>query len=305
MDTTDQKYLLTLDEDHPLFRSLRDEPPYWWIFLKKYTSPETPADERLYINIRKDNTIDVYHQGGLLVSIAHNGIGFEFKTHYKYATDEGNRDDSKTYVSVDIDKIATESGLATYLRRIHQYYSQNSKSGVSEKYLQAEIYTTGDYIDTEFAYNDFPFEHTGRNAEKKQWENKSTKDIRIDLLRYDRDQNRLTFVELKREADGRLLCAVDKEKNERRAPEILTQMKAYKDFVKCKQKLLLDYYVKLIKIGQSIGIVRADIDTAKLTFNEDVVLLIQSPVNPSTRRQKRDEEIKKLLAAGNITQEWR
>lgn len=301
----DKKYFYTLDENHPLFKNLMESPPYWWSFLKEHTSQEYPADERLYINIRKDNTIDVYHQGGLLVAISYNENDYEFKTHYKYATDKVDGANSELYVAINIDEVVNKVGFKNFLRRIHEHYSQKSKNGYSEKYIQAEIYSEGNYIDTEFAYIGFPFEYWMKNRKNGQLKKRTSKNIRIDLLRYDKEQNRLTFVELKRESDGRLLCAKNKKTGERPNPEILTQMKAYNAFVSDKQKDLLDYYIKLIQISKGIGLLNENIDTETLTFNTDVELLIQSPENPSIQRQKRDKAIEEILNIHNITYKWR
>lgn len=47
--------------DHGLFKKLIKNPPLWWINLK--------TDSDLYIDIRKDNYLNIYHNGGSIMKL--------------------------------------------------------------------------------------------------------------------------------------------------------------------------------------------------------------------------------------------
>lgn len=300
----DERYFEQLDINHPLFKMLtktedKDQPD-WWKTLLYRASAAIPLEDRLYINIRKDNTIDVYYQGGLLVSISYpkgqNGK-LTFNTHYKYLSDDVKTEDKQpTYVEVKIDDLLGKN-YECIKSRIKKKYSCKNESCSSEKSIQALLYCTGGFIDTEFAYFGFEFNDDKEDCVKK-------KDIRIDLLRYDEAENRLTFVELKREADSRLLRAEDKVSGKLPDPEILTQMTAYKSFVAAKSEKLEKYYRTLVGIGQLIGIFDDSIDVKTLFFNQEVELYIHQEGNPSKRRMERDDAIKQTLADNYITYTW-
>ncbi len=52
---------IKLKTDHALFQKLKDNPPPWWKNLI--------SDPELYIDIRKDNYLNVYHNGGSIMKL--------------------------------------------------------------------------------------------------------------------------------------------------------------------------------------------------------------------------------------------
>lgn len=225
----------TLKADAKIFAELKKNPS-WWVRFKN--------DPSLYIEIRKDNQVNVYSEGGSIARIHYcrKHKKLQVFTHHKYL----NRpalSKSNLYIecSDDIDKpIKKDSEILVcddIIRRVKECYSQkHAVNGVvdkkkwSEKFIQGTLVTQSAdfYLDSEFAYNDA----TSRN--------------RIDLIRC--DNGVITFVELKRIGDGRMLHKTDE------SPEIVDQMNRYKDFINKYSVQLLAYYQKLYDIKASLGL---------------------------------------------------
>ena len=64
-----------LDYDNPLFHELTTQNPLWWQNLK--------SDQDIYCDIRKDNYLNFYHNGGSLMRL-HWDNGFKAEIHYEY-----------------------------------------------------------------------------------------------------------------------------------------------------------------------------------------------------------------------------
>lgn len=123
------------------------------------------------------------------------------------------------------------------IERVKTCYSQKhaingivDKEKWSEKFIQGTLITQSSdfHLDSEFAYND------------------ATDKNRIDLIRC--DNGVITFVELKRIADGRMLHKTDE------SPEIVDQINRYKDFITKYSVELLAYYQKLYDVKAELGL---------------------------------------------------
>ena len=116
----------------------------------------------------------------------------------------------------------------TIIERIRTIYSQklsiNNKEKWSEKFIQGLliVQSSAFHLDSEFAYND------------------DISQNRIDLVRC--DNGVVTFVELKRMSDGRMLHKTDE------SPEIVEQMLRYRSFILKYSNELLAYYQKIYDI---------------------------------------------------------
>ena len=62
--------------NHPLFNALSDKPPLWW---KKLIS-----DRELYVDVRKDNSINVYYNGASFMKLEYVSGAFRAKIHPKF-----------------------------------------------------------------------------------------------------------------------------------------------------------------------------------------------------------------------------
>lgn len=212
----------TLNPNAPLFFELKSGNYSWWENIKK--------DRRLYIEIRKDNYINVYFEGGNVAKLEYRSKDntIQTSTHSKYL--HGNGDD---YVECSLDK-----DLETIITNIKKYYSktedekEKGKENWSEKYIQSQyiIKYHSNYIDSEFAYKDDSF------------------DIRIDLIECINGE--LRFVELKTIDDGRMLKKTDDN------PEVVEQVEAYKNFISDhnKRKKIVEYYQKVWEIKKDLGL---------------------------------------------------
>ena len=210
----------TLKTEARIFHELNNN-PHWWKQFKEDTS--------LYIEVRKDNQVNVYFEGGSIARIHYCSKNRKLQVfiHHKYLGIPKPANNNP-YVEYS-DKIG--SCLNDVLDRVKTVYSQKgSIDGVvpkekwSEKYIQGTLIVQSRqyHLDSEFAYND------------------SETSNRIDLVRC--SDGMVTFVELKRMGDNRMLHETDA------TPEVVYQMKRYKQFIEKYSSQLLEYYQKLYDI---------------------------------------------------------
>ncbi len=212
----------TLNPNAPLFSELKSGNYSWWENIKN--------DSRLYIEIRKDNYINVYFEGGNVAKLEYRSKDntIQTSTHSKYL--HGNGDD---YVECSLDK-----DLEMIISNIPRYYSntenKKGKENWSEKYIQSQYIKNyhSNYIDSEFAYKDKLF------------------DIRVDLIECINGE--LRFVELKTIDDSRMLKKTDNN------PEVVEQVKAYKEFIQKYKKEIIEYYKKIWSIKNELGLINTE-----------------------------------------------
>ena len=225
----------TLNPNAKIFQELKKNTS-WWARFKK--------DSSLYIEIRKDNQVNVYFEGGSVARIHYccKHKKLQVFTHHKYL---GLPAPSKSNAYIEcsdiIDKpIEKDSEILIcdkVIERVKTCCSQKhaingvvDKEKWSEKFIQGSliIKSLTFHLDSEFAYNDAASQN------------------RIDLVRC--DNGIITFVELKRIADGRMLHKTDE------SPEIVEQMNRYKDFINRYSAQLLAYYQKLYDVKVELGL---------------------------------------------------
>lgn len=220
--------------DSKIFEELKKNPS-WWTRFKN--------DKSLYIEIRKDNQVNVYFEGGSIARIHYCSKHKKLQvfTHHKYLNlPAPSKSNAYIECSGIIDKpIKKDSEILvcdTIFERIRTIYSQkisiNNKEKWSEKFIQGSliVQSSAFHLDSEFAYND------------------DISQNRIDLVRC--DNGVVTFVELKRMSDGRMLHKTDE------SPEIVEQMLRYRSFILRYSNELLDYYQKIydIKVGLQLPV---------------------------------------------------
>lgn len=271
-----------LNPDSEIFKILAsNNPPKWWIIAKN--------DPDLYIDIRKENEVIIYYNGGRAAGIKYYKKKKVLKVtaHPKYL---GHTDikDQKYYKN---DKKHTpiyqpcedwlENRLGELKSNIIKYYSKvENGEDTSEKRIQGRLIINGreKYLDSEF-------EHRLRDGERHT--------IRIDLVKI--ENGRIIFEELKRIKDDRLMT---KDGH----PEILTQMQEYKDFLAINISALGDYYKELYKIKEKLGLPVPPVkDVNALIVDNEPQLIIANNYNKITPdRETRIKDIEKILKSKDI-----
>ena len=218
-----------LKGDSKIFEELKKNPS-WWTRFKN--------DKSLYIEIRKDNQVNVYFEGGSIARIHYCSKHKKLQvfTHHKYLNlptpSKGNAYiEGSDIIDKPVKTVKKDEEILvcdTIIERIRTIFSQklsiNNKEKWSEKFIQGSIIVQSSafHLDSEFAYND------------------DISQNRIDLIRC--DNGVVTFVELKRMSDGRMLHKTDE------SPEIVEQMLRYRNFIMRYSNELLAYYQELYDI---------------------------------------------------------
>lgn len=276
-----KNHFTTLQKDHPLFQKLKHDNPPWWQFVKNNIKLGG-----VYVDIRKDNSLNVYHNGGsmLKIKLSRNDINCNIHPSYLNIVAKNNVKYDPNNLPNDFDKIKT---------KIASKFSNTSESGIQASLILA---TDAKYIDSEYAYPEI----NGKKINKKGIEENNYKTTRIDLTKI--EDGKIIFVELKKIDDGRLITKDYENGN----PEILSQMSSYNQFVKNHRKEIENYYKILFSIKRDLAILPnnlADIDNIdNYVLSEDVELYFDLSAYSflNTQRTNRINAIKTLLDNNNI-----
>ena len=280
-------FTANLNQTADLFEKLSTTKPKWWQIVK--------ARPDLYIDIRKDNSLNIYYYGASLAKIEFiKGKGIVAKTHPKYLgkQESDGSDYYKRYISKKDGKKKVrpiyqdcidilENDIESIIENAGKYYVNKNRTGeqVAEKRIQGEIIhrNPDEYIDSEFAHRLY--------IDKQNT-------IRIDLIKV--VDNEIIFEELKLIDDNRML-------NLKEVPEILNQMKEYGDFLKVNKDELLDYYKKIIEIKKSLELPVPEINCETLTLKQKpVLLLFNNYIKETQQRKERIEKIERILRNNDI-----
>ena len=264
-----------LKPEAKIFQELKKNPS-WWARFKN--------DSSLYIEIRKDNQVNVYFEGGSVARIHYCSKHKKLQvfTHHKYLNLPAPSK-SNAYIEcsgiIDEPKETNSEILVCdkVIERVKTCYSQKhaingivDKEKWSEKFIQGTLITQSSdfHLDSEFAYND------------------ATDKNRIDLIRCDKGV--ITFVELKRIADGRMLHKTDE------SPEIVDQMNRYKDFITKYSVELLAYYQKLYDVKAELGLPVPQIRPSSINL-EPHLLIFDNWTKETTGRKIHRERLIDIL----------
>ena len=279
------KFKASLRSDHPLIKLLISNAPEWWRKALQF--------EDAYIDIRKDNTINIYYEGASLAKIEWANGTIRATCHPKYLYGDRAQAYYKNGIVIyqhceeELMRLGAEE--CCLLRNAQMYYSDKEGKEVgdaeqkSEKKLQGEIVCRSKtlYIDSEFAH---------------QYEVGSHHTIRIDLVRV--MDNKIQFAELKRIQDNRLLH----EDSSEVTPEIITQIEEYHNFLKANKDSILAYYKKVIAIKRDLGLPTTAAYIETLEIDTEPYLEIHNlytHLNP--QREARIAKIKAMLDKHNVT----
>lgn len=256
-----------MNEDFALWRKLENNPPLWWKSLLD--------DKELYVELRKDNYVNVYYYGGNVALVRWIDGNVVAGTHRKYL---GQSDDTATYQDCT-QKLQSKEGIEEIKRRIREEYHKISKKAERDKqnkvYISNEKWVQGElklcfpnrYVDSEFAY---------RTGEKEL--------IRFDLVEL--RENILVFVELKLITDSRLRCKEGE-------PEIIKQMTEYCNFIGKHTNELKDYYSKLLQIKKRLGLWSGSTEIEEVRLTPEL-LVVNTYEKLTIGRKKRIDYIERL-----------
>ncbi len=220
-----------LKVNHDLFKKLENDQPLWWTNLIE--------DKELYVDIRKDNSLNVYYNGGSLMKLEWKGK-YKALIHFEYVPLQRKKD----YVSfefsennISLEEVSpisinnfTQDVLINIKKRISKFYQNNSEKGVQGKYVitnNGKKNFDGFFIDTEFAYNR----------------------SRIDLVWVDLKKKHIAFVELKTIDDSRLYPYEDQNQETETIDQQLTK---YHTFIRQHSENLIQYYDKVYQIKRNL-----------------------------------------------------
>lgn len=266
-----QRYF-SIDENAKLFVELAKD-PQWWQTLRN--------DSDLYINIRKDNRINVYYRSASVMDLSHDGKEFIAKIHNHYlGVDKDAASTGNHYGLVKMnpeDIVAQITNIKGRIDNNSKFKSADSKGnpeGASEKYIQSEMYKKGNYIDTEFALS-----------------LDDGTEIRIDLVKMN-ESGQIQYVELKRIQDDRLTPQGNSEE------EIITQMKSYAKFIEEIKKgkkgveIVVEYYKSVLRIMDKIKIQPQKLPQKEVSGLSEYVELFITSYQKKTK--KRDARLKQI-----------
>jgi hypothetical protein len=234
----------------------KESAPAWWQNILD--------DSELYVEVRKDNYVNVYYYGASVALIKYEKGDIEAYTHYKYLGKEklGN----KIYLNCT-ELIKTKEGIDSIKQAIKDAYLSK------EKKVQGmlKLHHNTKYIDSEFAYKK---EDGGKNNT-----------TRIDLIEL--RGNTLHFVELKLIDDARLRTSVGK-------PEIRQQMDNYRIFIEGHEKDLKQYYSNLLAIKKKIGVWQGQTQVEEVCTTPHLLVVNTYSKPLSKGKQERVKDIKAL-----------
>jgi len=244
--------ILTLDQEHGLFKTLKEKQPVWWLNLM--------SDKEIWADIRKNNKINVYYRSGSIMNLWFAKNDFRAKMHFEYIPIQ----EEKIHISFDFTGATLDLERSNFqipalndfepdvLKKIKKRIYNHNSAG-SEKSIQASfVLKNSGFIDTEFQH----------------------RSSRIDLIWIDKNFKKIFFVELKTIGDDRLYFGEDYNTDKE---NIAIQLKKYKDFVSEKNAELLKYYQKLFLIKKRLNILPKGCDVENLdgyTIEEYPILLV-------------------------------
>lgn len=257
-----------LDEECRLWQELENNPPQCWKNILE--------DKALYVEIRKDNYVNVYYYGGNVALLRWTGGKITAETHRKYL---GKPDETDLYQDCT-EILHSKEGLDLIKENIREEYHKLSKREKTDE--QNRVYTSNEkwvqgelklrfpkrYIDSEFAYR------IGKN----------------NLIRFDMVElkgNELRFIEIKLITDSRL-------RSNDKKPEIINQMTKYSHFIREHTEVLKDYYTKLLRIKKRIGLWNGETEIEYIALKPILLIVNTYKGILSKGRENRKNSIEEL-----------
>ena len=253
---------IQLKTDYALFQRLKNESPQWWNNLK--------SDPEIYIDVRKDNYLNVYYNGGSIMKLE-GSKKYKAQIHYEYIPLHKDSDylpyefqdeniDFREHKPIKINNFSNVA-LEKIKKRIRKFNPNNSEKGIQGHYVVSNNRSSknkdGFFIDTEFMYDN----------------------LRVDMIWVDLKSKNIALVELKTIGDERLY--VDKSQTQE---TIDKQLKKYYEFARKSKNTLIQYFNQVYSIKRDLGLLPSFAKEQSLENYE----LIQKPI----------------LLVGDCTNEW-
>lgn len=255
-----------LNKDAEIYKELANMPDWWQGLL---------SIKGVYVEIRKDDIVDVYYEGGRMAELKIKDEKITATCHPKYLGKKVPTGSNPKYV--DCLKVL-KNNPTFIIKNIQANYSQKEgkdDEDISEKKIHGDMICERNpiFLDSEFAH---------------RYEVGKRQTIRFDLVTI--KNNQLIFIELKRIKDNRLLNKEDDE------PEILKQMDKYQKFIKANKVWLLDYYKTLYGIKKTLGLPIPECEIGKLSVCEiPHLIIIDTYQSLRGKRMERIAQMKKIL----------
>jgi hypothetical protein len=246
------------------------------------------ADSDIYIDLRKDSSVNVYYRGGSFLKLKAKSK----KIHFSYLPVATKENEDYVEITEENGKLSFDAKqidvkfddldkkvIAAIKNNINKYYSETSEKGIQGAYAShwkksEPKETEGFFIDTEYMY----------------------KESRIDLiyLHCKKQENpKLYFVELKTIDDPRLLASNKKEETlevvktdeTKKQPEnIGEQLKKYFNLITDRKDDFLVYYKEIFNWKSKLGLIPDQFKKIKI--------------------ENLEIETKPILLIGNATAYW-
>jgi hypothetical protein len=230
-----------LDVEHKLFNELLEQKPVWWQNIVK-----SVKNKKIYVDVRKDNYINVYSNGGSLLKLYYSK-GFKGEIHFEYVPIESRKTYipfafKDNYIELETSKVGlgfagtdnfSDKGIENLQNRIEKFFPPSSEKGIQADF----VLKNSAFLDTEFQYNS---------------EDKS-KRIRFDLVWVDEKSHKLYVVELKTISDPRLYYNgnnLDSSSDDK----IDAQLKKYRGFIRKHSHDLLSHYGRVLSIKRKLEV---------------------------------------------------
>lgn len=255
-----------LNKDAEIYKELTSLPDWWQRLL---------TIKGVYVEIRKNDIIDVYFEGGRVAELRFIKKKLTATCHPRYLGKDIPSGCNPKYVDC---LEALKENPTFIIQNIPVNYSQKNGDNIediSEKKIQGDMICERNpiFLDSEFAH---------------RYEVGKRQTIRFDLVTI--KNNQLIFIELKRIKDNRLLNKEDDE------PEILKQMDKYQKFIKANKVWLLDYYKTLYGIKKTLGLPIPECEIGKLSVCEiPHLIIIDTYQSLRGKRMERIARMKEIL----------
>ena len=281
-----------LDPNAILFSKLKEDNPDWWQKVKN--------EKRVYINIRKDGSINVYCRGESIMKLEYTGESYVSTTNTYYLTDDEIKGKPQKFPpQVIVDR------LEEIVDRMIRRKPSGKPEGDSEEGIKGQLFLSGGYIDTEFAYMRLARRKEIQARLNKYQDNKDHRiskyaQDRIDLVKL--ENGAIQLVELKRISDSRLNDH-DSPVNGKSKAEIAEQISDYQFIIDTYGDKMLAYYQNLQNVMRALEI-NNDVVSQRITRLSDYVELYIAGYNDgkkfNPKRLNRINTLKQLLEENHI-----